>query len=370
MSLQKGRILIVDDEQGIRDLLVSEFSKLGYEVFFSVNGEEALTKLQSEKVDVVITDMKMPKVDGLELLKFIKEKSPETEVIIITGYATVENALDAMRNGAYDFIQKPFNIDELAALVEKALEKTELKILLALYESSNAVFSSLRLEDLFPVMTALIKKVTYSQDTSIFLLDNNNQLYLASSTYSRYAPQKREIELLASKLYGDDKNRTEALFFDTANYPEGFSGIFEADTEIKSIMAFPIMLNSKMMGYLFLTKTASMPSFVRGDLKNVSVFVAQIAQSIANTKLYERLEVKISELEQALSDLDDAKAKIKTFKIPDGYSIGDTVVFISEKADYIASMKNVPQDVVSVINEIKNKALQCLDEVKNQEEQK
>ncbi|MDR1195704.1 MAG: response regulator [Endomicrobium sp.] len=362
MGVQKGRILIVDDEQGIRDLLISEFSKAGYEVFSAVNGEEAVSKLKTEKADIVITDVKMPKVDGLELLKFIKEKTPETEVIIITGYATVENALDAMRSGAYDFVQKPFNIDELSALVEKALEKTELKMLLALYESSNAVFSSLKLEDLFPVMTSLVKKVTYSQDASIFLLDNKDQLYLAYSTYSRYVPQKKEIELLASKLY--DENRVEPLFFDTGSVPSGLDGIFEPDTEVKSAIAFPIMLNNKMMGYLFLTKTTAASSFVRADLKNTGVFVAQIAQSITNTKLYEKLEVKIAELEQASKDLDQMKDMVK---LPSA-KVSDTVLFISEKAEYVASLKDVPQPAVTVLNEIKSKALQCFHEIKIQEQ--
>lgn len=364
MSVQKGRILIVDDEQGIRDLLINEFAKLGYEVFSSLNGEEAITKLQTEKVDIVISDMKMPKVDGLELLKFIKEKTPETEVIIITGYATVENALDAMRSGAYDFVQKPFNIDELTALVEKALEKTELKMLVALYESSNAVFSSLKLEELFPVMTSLVKKVTYSQDASIFLLDNNDNLYLASSTYSRYAPQKKEIELLASKLY--EEKKTEPLFFDTNNTPPGLDAIFGPDSEIRSTMSFPIMLNGKMMGYLFLTKTSSMSSFVRADLKNVAVFVAQIAQSITNTKLYEKLEVKIAELEQASKDLDHMKNMVQ---LPTS-KMNDTAIFISEKAEYVASLKDVPQSAVNVLNEIKNKAIQCLEELKASQEKK
>ena len=361
MTVQKGRILIVDDEQGIRELLISEFRRLGYEVFHAVNGEDAISKIQIEKVDIIITDMKMPKVDGLDLLKFTKENSPETEVILITGYATVENALEAMRGGAYDFIQKPFNIDELSALVEKAMEKTELKLLVALYESTNAIFSSLKLEELFPIMTSLIKKVTHSYDASIFLLDNSNQLYPASSSLSRYDAQRREIDLMISKIYEDEIKRSEPSFFDTANPPAVLEGIFEPETDIKSVLAYPIILNNKMIGYLVLVKTSSMPSFVRADLKNVSVFVSQIAQSITNTKLYEKLEVKIDELEQALEDLDDAKKKMQTLvKLPAACKLEDTAAFISEKADYIATMKNVPQSVITVINEIKNKANQCL----------
>jgi two-component system response regulator AtoC len=77
---------------------------------------------------------------------------------MVTGYATVENAVQAMKDGAYDFIQKPFDLEELVVLVEKALEKSEMKTLIALYESSRAIFSSLKLEDLFPIMIQLLKK--------------------------------------------------------------------------------------------------------------------------------------------------------------------------------------------------------------------
>lgn len=361
MSVQKGRILIVDDEQGIRDLLIIEFQKLGYKVFSAVNGEDAISKLQTEKVDIIISDMKMPKVDGLDLLKIVKDQSPETEVIIITGYATVENALETMRNGAYDFVQKPFNIDELAAVVEKAIEKKELKMLVALYESSNAVFSSLKLEELFPIMTSLISKVTDSHEASIFLLDNKEQIYLASSSISRYDSQKRNIETLISKIYGEKSRQKEVLFFDLAETPEWLEGILDMNTDMKSLLIYPITLNNKIMGYLVLTKIAGMSSFVRSDIRNVSVFVSQIAQSITNTKLYEKLEVKISELEQALHELEDTKKKMKDLvENPSGNSIADTAAYIYEKADYIVSSEDVPKSVISVAKEIKSKAHECL----------
>lgn len=308
--MKKGRILIVDDEQGIRELLVSEFSKLGYEVFSAVDGEDAMNQLKTQKTDVIVTDMKMPKVDGLDLLKYAKEHSPETEVIFITGYATVENALEAMRNGAYDFVQKPFNIDELVNLVDKAIEKTELKMLVALYESTNAIFSSLKLEELLPVMVSLIKKVTHSHDSSIFLLDNKQQVYLASSSsLSRYEDQKKELEKLVSCIYNDSERKKEPLFFDVSKPLNGFENIFNPDTDIKSVLIYPIILKDDIMGYLLLTKNLEMSSFVRSDLKNVSVFVSQIAQSIYNTRLYEKLEVQIAELEDMKKALENCKEK-------------------------------------------------------------
>jgi len=368
--VQKGRLLIVDDEHGIRELLISEFSKLGYAVSSALNGEDAISKLQSEIIDVVITDMKMPKIDGLDLLKYVKEHSAGTEVIIITGYATVENALDAMRNGAYDFIQKPFNIDELSALVEKAMEKSELKMLLAFYESSNAVYSSLNLEELFPIMTSLIKKATSSQDTSIVLVDSINKPYIANSTYARYSPQERSVGVLASKIYDDENMKAEPLFFETSNPPVGYEGIFAQDINISSVLAYPMIFNKKVIGYLVLTKAPSMQSFVKSDLRNVSIFVVQIAQSITNTRLYEKLEVKLAELEQTSLNLSNAKNRLRDVIGMPVSKMTETAAFISEKADYIVSLKDVPPSAATTAEEMKVKVLQCLQEIQNQEQRK
>jgi DNA-binding response OmpR family regulator len=314
MPVNKGRILIVDDEQSIRELLISEFSRLGYETFSAVNGEDAISKIDTEKIHVVITDMKMPRFNGLDLLKAVKEKSPETEVIMITGHATIENALDAMRSGVYDFIQKPFNIDELSALVDKAMEKNELKVLVALYKSSNAIFSSLKLEELFPIMISLLRDATSSKEVAIFLKDNEDQIYLASSSIAIFDTQRRELETFILKIFKNEKTHFEFLVFDMDNIPKDFEKIFDEKTEIKSILVCPIVLNNRLMGYLVLTKAAETSSFIQTDLKNVSVFVAQIAQSIDNTKLYEKLEVKIAELEKVLSDLDTAKKEIQSLR--------------------------------------------------------
>jgi FixJ family two-component response regulator len=313
MLTNKGKILVVDDEDGIRELLVSEFSKLGYKTISAVNGEDALFKLSTEKVQVVITDMKMPKLGGIDLLKMVKSKSPESETIIITGHATVEDALSAMKNGAYDFVQKPFNIDELVALVEKAMEKNELRIMVALYESSNAIFSSLNLEELFPIMISLLKDITNSNDVSVFLLDSD-VMYLASSSIPMFDPQRRDLEDFVSEIYTDSTRYLKPIFFDTERPPMEFEKIYLSKVEIKSVLLYPIVLRSKMLGYLLLTKTVYQPSFVESDIKNVSIFVAQIAQAISNTKLYEKLKVKIDELEQTLVNLEKAKKEIQTLK--------------------------------------------------------
>jgi two-component system response regulator PilR (NtrC family) len=140
-----NRILVVDDELSMRELLSIMLRKEGHEVVTAENGELAIKTLQSDIFDLVITDLKMPHMDGMTLLKTIKESSPDTVVIIITAFGTTEGAEKARSLGAYDYIGKPFNNDEIKLVIHNALEKRHLRkenILLKREIESRAGFDS------------------------------------------------------------------------------------------------------------------------------------------------------------------------------------------------------------------------------------
>lgn len=120
------KILIVDDDILIRDVLTEALRKRKYSIFTAANGKEALSLMKSETFDVVVTDMKMPDLTGIELLQKIKEGSPSTIVIVVTAYGSVENAVEAMRLGAFHYLIKPFSPDTLEAVLDKAQEHVSL----------------------------------------------------------------------------------------------------------------------------------------------------------------------------------------------------------------------------------------------------
>jgi len=122
-----GRILVVDDEKGMREFLSIMLEKEGHEAVTAKDGVEAIGLLDDDIFDLVITDVKMPGKGGVEVLKAVKEKSPDTVVLMITAYATTETAVEAMKEGAYDYIMKPFKVDEIRVIVSNALEKRKLK---------------------------------------------------------------------------------------------------------------------------------------------------------------------------------------------------------------------------------------------------
>lgn len=119
-------VLVVDDERDIRDGVERFLSRMGCRVTKAGSGEEGLAALKADPAWVVLLDLKMPGMDGLEVLPLIKRDYPEVMVIVITGFATVETAIEAMKNGAYDFIPKPFNPDQLRITVSRAIEHRRL----------------------------------------------------------------------------------------------------------------------------------------------------------------------------------------------------------------------------------------------------
>ncbi|MFH2043633.1 MAG: response regulator [Pseudomonadota bacterium] len=119
-------VLVVDDEEGIRIGAERILVRMGLKVITAERGDKALDILDKQKVSIVLLDLKMPGLDGMQVLVRIKEKNPDILVIVITGYATVETAIEAMKHGAYDFIAKPFEPEHLRIIVNRALEKIRL----------------------------------------------------------------------------------------------------------------------------------------------------------------------------------------------------------------------------------------------------
>jgi DNA-binding NtrC family response regulator len=124
---RKGKLLIVDDEKVAVRNLEHVMTKEGYEVVATQSGGNALQHLDKQTFDVVLTDLRMEKVDGMQVLQRCRETSPDTEVILITGFATLESAVEAMKHGAYYYIAKPFRLDEVRKVVAEAMEKVRLR---------------------------------------------------------------------------------------------------------------------------------------------------------------------------------------------------------------------------------------------------
>ncbi len=160
------QIMVIDDEQVIREGCTRVLQREGYKVITSDNGADGLKMMEENSADVVLLDLMMPGMDGFEVLDVIKEKWPKTYVIIITGFATDEKAVQAMKNGAFDFLAKPFNPDYLRIVVRRALEKKNL-------EAETEALRKEKEEDLAAIMTekSRLRTIINHMESGVLVVD-------------------------------------------------------------------------------------------------------------------------------------------------------------------------------------------------------
>jgi len=190
----KDKVLIIDDEEVIRKNLKKLLSLDGYEVFTAENGQQGLDIFMKAKgkentaIKVVLVDIKMPAgMDGLEVLKRIKESTLQTEVIIITGHGGIESAIQALRRGAFDYITKPIEYDELALTILRALERykmqKKLEKALKLFTISSELHRTLNIDEVYNIALDTIRKIIGGNNCSILIRDvKNDKLEIAAYT--------------------------------------------------------------------------------------------------------------------------------------------------------------------------------------------
>ena len=154
------KILVVDDDLLLRDFLSETLNRSGYQVNLASTGEEALENIRKEDYDIILSDVRMPNMDGMELLKTTRNFLPDAKVVMMTAYGTVQNAVEAMKLGAYDYVMKPFSIDEIELVLKRALEHKQLLLenkllrseVIGKYRFDNIVGKSPQMQKIFELV--------------------------------------------------------------------------------------------------------------------------------------------------------------------------------------------------------------------------
>ncbi len=215
-----GEILVVDDDTRMRELLAKVLVREGYEVRALPRAQEVLEALEEERVDLVISDIRMPEMDGLTLLREVKRLSPQTSVLLMTAFGSIDTAVQAMKAGAYDYLTKPFKMDEIIVVVQRAMEERRLRAeVQALreevhtkYNFSNLLGKSKPMQDLF----ALIRKVAASRSTVLIQGKSGTGKELVAKAIHYNSPRRERPlvtvncsaipkDLLESELFGHVK---------------------------------------------------------------------------------------------------------------------------------------------------------------------
>ncbi len=258
MTESKGKILVVDDEKSIREILRIFLKNEGYTVSVASNGAAAIEDIKKDIFDLIITDMKMPKASGLDLLKSAKQVSPDTIVIIITAFGSTDSAVEAMKLGAYDYIQKPFQMDEIRLVIKNALEKQRLqKDVSVLNEQlgpsslENIIGSSPPMLDLFN----MINKTSSSSANVLITGESGTGKELVAKAIHNLSPRKANRfvalncaaipdGLLESELFGYMKG----AFTGAAKNKEGMFELADGGTLfLDEIGEMPVNLQVKIL---------------------------------------------------------------------------------------------------------------------------
>ena len=156
---QDARILVVDDDKELADGLVESLSDFSYSAAAAYSGREGLNRFGNGDFQLVITDLKMPGMDGMALLEAVKARDTQAVVMVITGYGTIESAVKAIKNGAYDFIPKPIKMEELEVIINRALERRDLSKQLGVFRGLTlALIISVPVWLLLGIVLALLWK--------------------------------------------------------------------------------------------------------------------------------------------------------------------------------------------------------------------
>jgi len=324
MKKAKGNILIVEDEKSMREVLRMLLEGEHYEVTTAADGLEGLSCIEKDIYDLVITDMKMPKADGLAVLGKVKELSPETIVIMITAFGTTETAIEAMKLGAYDYISKPFNIDEIRLIVRKALEKKRLSEELTLlrekvestYSLENIIGQSPGMQELFKI----VPKIAQSSSNVLILGESGSGKELIAAALHTLSQRKEKNfvtincaafpeGLLESELFGHMKGS-----FTGAMYNK--QGLFEIADDgsvlLDEIAEMPSSLQAKLLRVLEngIFRRIGGTTDIKVDIRVISATNKNLREEIAAGRFREDLFYRLNVIPITIPPLRDRKEDI------------------------------------------------------------
>ncbi len=336
---ERPRVLVVDDEKFIRDILADFLGMEGYEVRPAEDGVAALHEMSRQPYDVVISDLKMPKMGGIELLDEISKRSPNVLTVIMTGFGTVETAIDAMKRGAYDYVLKPFKVEEVVHIIQRALEKQRLaaenlrlREAVSLYKVSEAIAASLSLDEVMATVCDTALHEIRADFVSTWLDDGEGGYFernrvvapprssvLPPAPYDPLAPDA--LPTKPEPTLGVDLQETQPILNEVD--PEAVRAHLAVDPTLleqgargprffkegpgkitQSVIGVPLRAGGqspRLIGWILAASFTAGRRFDEGQRKLLSIVGSRAAAAIDNARLYEDLKATFKQTIQGLA---------------------------------------------------------------------
>lgn len=303
------RILVADDEPDVLDVALRALHQGGYQVTGVNSGTAAVEEARRQPYDMLIADVKMPGMNGLRAYRLVKEFSPDTIGLIITGYGTMEMAIEAIRLGVNAFILKPFGPDELCAAVARALEarrlareNARLRALLPVHELTRALLSTTNLDDLVVQVVEVAARATGATRCSLLLVEPDGQELVLAAVQGQGRPLEPARVKVGEGIAGWVVRSGQPLALRGSLPPDARFAQFD---EGASAVCLPLIASGKAVGAMSLVKTGTEQPFTEADGELLSILAGGAAVAIENARLFTDLQRAY----ERLADLDHRKSE-------------------------------------------------------------
>lgn len=304
MVEERISILVIDDERIIHESCARILREHGYQIDSAMNGQEALQKLKDKRYNLVLSDIKMPGMDGVQTLELMKRHAPDVTVIMFTGFASVDTARATMKLGAFDYLPKPFTPEELLSAVHKALasaraarrEREREDQFRRLLQSIQA---TLNLREVLNLIVTGVTGIFAVKGCAISLLDRKREFFrvCASSGLSSEYLQKGPIAAdrsLSTVLAGSPDSIVDLTTAPQADY------LYEAHQEgIAAIFSFPLKLKQEVIGMIRIY-SGEAREFTAGEIDLLNRFIEQASIALENARTYEDVHERYESLKDDL----------------------------------------------------------------------
>ncbi len=328
----KGTILVIDDDSGVRQIFNDSLSEIGYEVSAVGSPCAGLDIIKKESIDLIITDIMMPEMSGIDFLRSVRSKNADLPVVMITGHPSVDVAVQAMKEGASDFISKPFNLAHARLVIKKAMEEGRLrkenKALLSrvmkvdklkpiskklsekvrelsvLYSMSEALHRPFNTSELLEKTVEIATGVTYAKRAGLWMFDMGNSNLLLKASHGMKDVKRIRVPIKDAGLINNVIREKRYVFSEDykdcicGEYKEGFRHPF---------LCVPIIIGKEICGILHLCEKIAGTNFTDNDVSLIENLTEKASLKLENLALYENLIEKILKSVTSLVKAIDAR---------------------------------------------------------------
>jgi len=288
-----GKILVVDDEVELKNILVESLTTQGYDVIGYASGQEALEALGETAFDIILTDLMMPQMDGISLLRSSLEIDPHVICIVMTGHGTIQTAVDAMKVGAFDYVLKPFRMTTILPLLTRAmntrrlrLENLQLRETVAIYELCQTIAFTLDQQTIISKLADAALQQTRADEVSILLpTSSGEELYVAAVRGESRQRLLGERIPLEESISGWVARQREPLILSGEVSDDRFRPLWP-HPEIRSSISVPMQVANKLVGTININALDRRRPFTLGQMKALTILSSTAAAALESASLY------------------------------------------------------------------------------------